>query len=205
MNLIQSIESKIKLAFAVAIAGLLAGIVIATLVSIYAFQTISKERSQIYVLSNAIPLLATRSTVQDNRPAESKAAIEYYHNLFFCLPPDDNFIQAQMKKAMYLVDASGISQYNTLKEKGYFSSIVSSSSILTALTDSITVDMSTRSWRYYGKQKIERPSSITFRTLITEGLFKDIPRTEYNPFGVLIMNWKTIENKDISHEGKTTF
>lgn len=57
---------------------------------------------------------------------------------------------------------------------------------------------------YYGKQIIERRSSIVTRSLITEGDLKDIPRSDNNSHGVLIKNWKTIENKDLSNVQKNT-
>ncbi|MEY2916394.1 MAG: conjugative transposon protein TraK, partial [Bacteroidota bacterium] len=63
----------------------------------------------------------------------------------------------------------------------------------------------TKKWIYMGKEKIERPSMITIRSLITEGYLQDVPRTINNPHGVLITNWKTIENKDISNEQKKVF
>jgi hypothetical protein len=103
---------------------------------------------------------------------------------------------------MYLVDQSGVDQYNNLKENGYFNSILSSSSVITLQTDSIALDMTRRYFRYYGKLKIDRRSSTVIRSLITEGYLKDIPRSDNNPHGVLIMNWKTLENKDLENVQK---
>ena len=71
--------------------------------------------------------------------------------------------------------------------------------------DSIELDLNTKKWRYTGKQKIERPSMITIRSLITEGSLQDIPRTPNNAHGVLITNWKTIENKDLINETKKLY
>jgi len=109
-----------------------------------------------------------------------------------------------MKKAMYLADESGVLQYNNLKEKGYFNSILSSSSVLTLQTDSIALGPNNK-FTYYGKQQIERRSATITRSLITQGYLKDIPRSENNSHGVLITNWKTLENKDLSHVSKNTF
>ena len=39
--------------------------------------------------------------------------------MFFTLAPDDKYIRYTMEKAMYLVDETGLAQYNTLKEKGF--------------------------------------------------------------------------------------
>ena len=44
--------------------------------------------------------------------------------IFFTLPPDDKYIRYTMEKAMYLVDETGLAQYNTLKEKGFYSNIL---------------------------------------------------------------------------------
>ena len=205
MSLIKNIESKIKLAFAVSIGSFITSIIISFLAFGNASKMISKERNQIYVLDNNIPLVATKTNIEDNREAEYKANIDAFHYFFFSLPPDDIYIQKQLSKAMYLIDASGVAQYNTLKEKGYFTNLISTSSVITLTSDSIYVDLNTRKWIYMGKEKIERPSMITIRSLITEGYLQDVPRTINNPHGVLITNWKTIENKDISNEQKKIF
>ncbi len=106
---------------------------------------------------------------------------------------------------MYLVDESGALQYNNLKEKGFFNSILSSSSVLTLQTDSIQLDMVNKRFIYYGKQIIDRRSSTVTRSLITTGNLKDIPRSDNNSHGVLITNWKTLENKDLSNVQKNQF
>jgi hypothetical protein len=57
-------------------------------------------------------------------------------------------------------------------------------------------------FRYYGKLKIDRRSSTVIRSLITEGNLKDIRRSDNNAHGVLITNWKTLENKDLQNVQK---
>ncbi|OJU26150.1 MAG: conjugative transposon protein TraK [Sphingobacteriales bacterium 41-5] len=205
MSLIKNIESKIKLSLIIATSSFITAIIICAISLSYAASMIRKERSQIYVLDNNIPLVAIKTDILDNREAEYKASIAAFHDFFFTMPPDDKYIEHQMQKAMYLVDATGIAQYNTLKEKGYYTNLVSTSSVVTCTMDSIVLDMNTRKWTYIGKQKIERPSMITVRSLITEGGLQDIPRTMNNPHGALIINWKTIENKDILNETKKLY
>lgn len=202
--IIKSIESKIRLATFLSIGSFITSIVICVTVSAYAYRQVADARQSIYILDNDIPILAKQTNMQLNRPAEYKAAVDMFHSLFFSLTPDDKHIEYQMNKAMYLADESGVLQYNNLKEKGYFNSILSSSSVLTLQTDSITIDQNNR-FIYYGKQKIDRRSATITRSLITEGLLMDIPRSENNSHGVLITNWKTLENKDLSHESKNTF
>lgn len=205
MSLIKNIETKIKLAFSICIASFITAIIISSVAFLNARKIIAEERKQIYVLDNNIPIVAKKANIEDNRQAEYRAQVETFHDYFFSLTPDNQYIERQLSRAMYLIDVSGISQYNTLKEKGFFTSIVSTSSIITCTTDSIKLDMNTKDWIFYGKLKIERPSMITVRSLVTTGGLKDVPRTEQNSHGVLLTNWKTLENKDLENNEKKVF
>lgn len=201
--IIQNIESKIRLATVISLGSLFTSIIICGFVSAYAYKQVANARQSIYILDNDIPILAKQANMQMNRPAEYKAAVDLFHSLFFNLTPDDKHIEYQMSRAMYFVDETGVGQYNNLKEKGYFNSILSSSSVLSIQTDSIVLDQNR--FRYYGKQKIDRRSATITRSIITEGELIDIPRSENNSHGVLITSWKTIENKDLSNVSKNTF
>jgi conjugative transposon TraK protein len=205
MILIQTIEQKIRLALSIAVLSFVTSIIISLSAFYHARTIIQEERRQIYLLDNNIPLVARRTNLLDNREAEYRAHINTFHDFFFSLPPDNDYIERQMSRAMYLVDASGVAQYNTLKEKGYYTNLISSSSIVTCTPDSLVLDMNTRHWIFYGKQKIERPSMVTIRSLVTEGYLQDIPRTPNNSHGVLITHWKTLENRDILSTEKKPF
>jgi conjugative transposon TraK protein len=205
MILIQTIEQKIRLALSIAVLSFVTSIIIALSAFYHARTIIQEERRQIYLLDNNIPLVARRTNLLDNREAEYRAHINTFHDFFFSLPPDNDYIERQMSRAMYHVDATGVAQYNTLKEKGYYTNLISSSSIVTCTPDSLILDMNTRHWIFYGKQKIERPSMVTIRSLVTEGYLQDIPRTPNNSHGVLITHWKTLENRDILSTEKKPF
>src|SRR5690554_651636 len=202
--IIQNIENKIKLATWVSLGSLVTAALISVIVSVSAYQQVKNARQSIYILDNDIPILAKQTDMAMNRPAEYRASIDLFHSLFFSLSPDDQHIEYQMKKAMYLADESGVLQYNNLKEKGFFNSILSSSSVLTLRTDSISID-GNNNFTYYGTQTIDRRSATVTRSLITEGYLKDIPRSVNNSHGVLITDWKTLENKDLSNVSKNTF
>jgi len=203
--IIKNIEAKIKLATYLSILSFLCAIVISIAAFSFAYKMVADARKSIYILNNNVPLQASQTDMQMNRPAEYRAHIDLFHSLFFSLTPDDKFIEYQLKKAMYLVDESGVRQYNNLKENGYFNSILSSSSVLTLQTDSIALDMPHHYFKYYGKLRIDRRSSTVVRSLVTEGYLKDIPRSDNNPHGVLITGWKTLENKDLENVSKNTF
>jgi len=203
--MIKNIEAKIRLAAWVAFGSFITAIILTIIVSAYASRQVADARKSIYILNNNVPLQAIQTDMQLNRLAEYRANVDLFHSLFFSLTPDDHYIEYQMKKAMYLVDQSGMEEYNDLKENGFFNAILSSSSVLTLQTDSIALDMPKHYFRYYGKLKIDRRSSTVLRSLITEGYLKDIPRSDNNPHGVLIINWKTLENKDLQDVQKNTF
>ena len=128
-----------------------------------------------------------------------------FHHFFFTLPPDDKYIRYTMEKAMYLVDETGLAQYNTLKEKGFYSNILGTSSVFSIYCDSIAFNKEKMEFTYYGRQRIERRSNILMRELVTAGQLKRVPRTENNPHGLLIVNWRTLLNKDIEQKTKANY
>ncbi len=203
--IIKNIEQKIKLATIVSVLALIAAVIIVIFTLLISSKQLHESRKSIYVLANGVPVSAEHRYSDDTRDIEYKSHIEKFHNLFFTITPDNEFIEKNIAKAMYLIDESGIQQYNTLKEKGFYSQIMSASAVLTLIPDSVVVDYKNRYFRYYGKQKIDRKSSTSTRSLITEGYLKDIPRSENNPHGLLILNWRTIENKDIRTTTKQIF
>ena len=205
--IIKNIESKVRLATFLSAGCLIAAVLMVIGVSFFAYRQVADARRSIYIMDAAnVPMPARQTDVQMNREAEYRSHVGRFHSLFFSLTPDDRFIEYQMKQAMYLIDESGALQYNNLKERGFFNSILSSSAVLTIRTDSIHIDMAQRYFRYHGTQKIDRRSSTLTRSLITEGYLADLEmRSDNNPHAVLITRWKTLENKDIQHVQKNTF
>jgi len=110
-----------------------------------------------------------------------------------------------MNKAMYLVDETGLAQYNTLKEKGFYNNIMGTSAVFSIFCDSIKLDEKKMEFTYYGRQRIERRTNILTRELVTAGKLKRVPRTDNNPHGLLIVNWRTLLNKDIEQKTKANY
>ncbi len=205
--IIKNIESKVRLASYVSAGALLLALLIVAMSLYFTSRELQKAQAAVYIIDGAgIPVRAARSSLELNRPAEYRAHIAQFHTYFFTLAPDEKFIESQMEKAMYLIDESGALQYNNLREKGFFNSVLSSSSVLTLQTDSVVLDTKKKYFRYYGKQTIDRRSSTLVRSLVTEGYLRDLDmRTQSNAHGVLITRWKTLENKDMSHVQKNNF
>jgi len=123
-------------------------------------------------------------------------------------------VESRIRRNVYVRFGGGLTKtcysnivrrWVSILQNGFFNSILSSSSVLTLQTDSISLDMARHYFRYYGKLKIDRRSSTVIRSLITEGYLKDITPSDNNMNGVLICNWKTLENKDLSDVQKNTF
>jgi len=202
--MINNLEKKMKLAFAVSIGSFITSIIIVGTVCAFAFRYAEEQRKKIYVIDHSVPLLVEQTEQGVNRMVEYKSHVNMFHLLFFTLPPDDAYIKNNISKAMYLIDESGLAQYNNLKEKGYYNQILASSAVLTIKTDSVKVDEN-RHFKYYATQRIERETSVMKRLLVTEGDLQEVPRTENNPHGLLIKNWKTVVNKDLEYVEKKSF
>lgn len=203
--IIKNIENKIKLALFVSALSFISSIAIVIISFFFSFNLIREERNKIYVLDNEVPVLVKQTNLNVNLEVECKSHVNLFHLLFFTLAPDDKFIDNNIKKAMYLIDETGLKQYNNLKEKGYYNAILSNSATITIVTDSVLVDMNRMSFEYYGIQRIERETSIIKRLLVTSGELRQVPRTENNPHGLIIANWKTIQNKDLERIIKRNF
>ena len=202
--MINKIENKIKLALAVSIGSFIFSLSIVGVVCTFAYSLINEQRKNLYVIDHNVPVLVQQTQLGTNREVEMESHINMFHMLFFTLPPDDAYIKSNLTKAMYLVDETGVAQYNNLKEKGYYNSILASSALLTIQTDSVKIDSDKR-FRYYAKQRIERETSILTRQLVTEGVLQDVPRTQNNPHGLIIKGWKTVLNKDLENVEKKRF
>ena len=197
---IKNLENKIKLVLIIC-SLFLVGCVIVSLGSIWTARTmVDDAHKKIYVLDGTVPILVNRSTMEETLDVEAKSHVEMFHHYFFTLAPDDKYIKYTMEKAMYLIDESG-----ALKEKGFYGNIMGSSAVFSIFCDSIRFNRDSLTFTYYGRQRIERRTSILMRELVTEGALKRVPRTENNPHGLLIVNWRTILNKDLDQRTKSNY
>ena len=202
---IKNLENKVKLVTIVCVAVVVGCIIISVSSIMAATRMVMDSQKKIYVLDGNVPILVSRTTREETLDVEARSHVEMFHHYFFTLAPDDKYINYTMEKAMYLVDESGLAQYNTLKEKGFYSNIMGSSAVFSIFCDSIRLDMDKMEFTYYGRQRIERKSNILMRELVTAGSLKRVPRTDNNPHGLLIMNWRTLLNRDIEQKNKSNY
>lgn len=205
MAVLKKLENKIKLVLIIT-SLFLVGCVVISLGSIFVARgMVADAHKKIYVLDGTVPILVNQTTMDETVDVEAKSHVEMFHNLFFTLAPDDKYIDYTIKKAMYLIDESGLAQYNALKEKGFYNNIIGTSTICSIFCDSIKFDKQKMIFTYYGRQRIERRTSILTRQLITAGSLRRVPRTENNPHGFIIFGWRTLVNKDLYESQKTNY
>ena len=208
MNKIFDIQRK----FRFTVYTLLAVSLILTGFSIFVFTSsmrlVERSRQKIYVLDNGKSLLlALREDISENRTAEAKDHVKRFHELFFTIEPDKQYIENNAREALYLADASAMKQYQSYKENNVYNQVIASDISMTLMTDSIKVDFSAYPYRFsfYGKQKIVRKSNITIRNLETSGQLRNISRTDNNPHGFLMEDWSIIDNKDLETMKRKSF
>lgn len=176
-----------------------------TLFSVYqSHKVVSLSQQKVFVISNGKVLEAYAAERKDNVLVEAKDHVSMFHHYFFTLDPDEKVIQANVTKALYMADGSARQEYNTLKENGYFSSLIAGNISQEITVDSVTIDVN--QYPYYFKcksgQKIIRSSTITLRNLVTEGFLRSISRSDNNSHGFLIEKWRILENKDIKTQNR---
>jgi conjugative transposon TraK protein len=203
--LIKNIEQKIRINKMVSIIAIIFSFLTSAAVLFYSFSLLKDSRKSIYILDSGIPILVKQTDELLNRPVEYKSQIQLFHRMFFTLPPDDKYIKENVEKSLYLIDDSGKKEYANLREKGFYNQIISSNSILTLKIDSINIDVENNYYELFGKQIINRTKSLSVRNLHTSGNFKDVTRTQNNTHGVLLTNWKILDNTEISKQNRNAF
>ncbi len=203
--LIKNIEEKININKKVSLATLAVAFLIVVCTFIFSFLLIRESRKSLYVLDNGVPVLVKQTDELLNRPVEYRSQVELFHRLFFTLAPDDEYIKENVEKALYLIDDTGKKEYTNLREKGFYNQLISSNAMVTIKTDSIKVNPERRSFMFYGKQMINRKTALIIRKLITEGHFEDIMRSPNNPHGVLLKDWRILDNTEISNQPKFSY
>lgn len=159
-----------------------------------------EQREKVYVLDQGKSLMVALS--QDaavNRPVEAREHVRRFHELFFTLAPDKAAIESNMRRAFNLADKSAFNYYKDLAEKGYYSRIISGNVQQRTEVDSVQCDFDRYPYtvRTYARQYIIRSSNVTRRSLVTSCLLVNSVRSDENPQGFTIEQFRVLENKDV--------
>lgn len=205
MEHLKNINSAFKLVKTVALLIVVFSFIFCGVVYYMSEQKVHKSREKIYVLTNGDALeLALSKNPEHNRPAEIKNHVGIFHRLFFEFDPDPNDILKRINKALVLIDISGQLMHSSRKENLYYHKIVEGSISSRINVDSIKVDISTYPYGclIYGKQRLTRPSKVVFKNLIASCQLRDVKRTDDNPHGLFIENYRLINNETIDEKSR---
>jgi len=158
------------------------------------------QRQKVYVLDQGKSLmLALSQDASINRPVEAREHVRRFHELFFTLAPDKAAIESNMKRAFSLADKSAFDYYKDLSEKGYYNRIISANVQQRLEVDSVQCNFEKYPYavRTYAREYIIRASNVTRRSLVTSCLLVNSVRSDDNPQGFNIEQFRVLENKDV--------
>lgn len=156
-----------------------------------------KAREKIYVLTSSGALeLAQAKDPHINRKAELQNHIDMFHRFFFEFDPDANEINKSVNRALVLIDDSGKQLHYSRKEALYYHKVIEGSISSRIQIDSIVSDLGSYPYlaKIYAKQKLIRPSKIAYKNLVAICQLRDVKRTDDNPHGLLIEQYRLINN-----------
>lgn len=171
-----------------------------------AFDFAEEQRRKVYVLDQGKSLmLALSQDMSQNRPVEAREHVRRFHELMFTLAPDKAAIESNADRAFQLADRSAYQYYNDLKEKGYYSRLLSSNTSQIIEIDSMqcNFDEHPYSVKTFARQLIVRESNVTERSLVSTCRLRNSVRSDNSPHGFIIEKFKVIENKDIRDYDRT--
>lgn len=172
--------------------------VITTVVMSYRFA--EQQRQKIYVLDGGKSLmLALAQDVKANRPVEAREHIRRFHELFFTLAPESEAVRSNINRALELADDTAYDYYQDLSEQRYYNRLISTNTNQVYQLDSIVSDFDSYPYQVltYGKQIIYRRNNVTERSLVTACDLINTVRSDNNPQGFLIEDFRVIQNEDI--------
>ena len=176
-----------------------------TLISVAAVWTSYRfaeaQRQKIYILDQGRPLmLALAQDLSQNRPVEAREHVKRFHELFYTLAPDKAAIEGNIRRALFLADRSAYGHYRDLAEQGYYNRIVSGNISQRIEVDSVACNFDKHPYEAvtYARQLIVRERSITERSLVTHGRLRNSVRSDNNPHGFILEDFRVMSNRDIA-------
>lgn len=166
-------------------------------------EAIQQSQQKVYFIANGKLIDAVAMDKREVLAVQLRKHIEMFHFYFYSLEPDDDLIKKNVTKALYLADDKAKTEYDNLREQGYYSSIVSGNISQRINMDSIAIntDRVPYTFTYFGKLKLIRPTTIATRSLITSGQLRPLQTiSDNNSYGFLIERWRILENKDLTNE-----
>ena len=199
----KNIDTAFRFIRLFAIAFLLANVSICIYMVYRTTQALKLGQQKVYVLYNGKLMDAIATERTDSLAVEIRDHVKMFHYYFYSLQPDDEVNKRHLTAALYLADNSAAQAYRDLMEKGYYANIISgnvSQDVLDYDSIQVNINHSPYYFKYFGKLRIIRTTSVLTRSLITEGYIRQTDISDRNPHGFLIENWRVLDNQDLSLE-----
>lgn len=204
MQSLKNIETSFQMSKTLAIVSIISSVVYSIALTFFYYKNLNKLSERVYIMSSGAAIEAFSSNVKENRPAEAKHHIKRLHELFFTVSPDPKSIQRNVERAYYYGDESIKKLYDAYSEKQFFNDMITANAIQEISVDSVNVNMNDYPFRAncFATLTIKRATTTTTRNLITECSMVEVNRSDNNPHGLMIQDWRVLENKDIKTENK---
>jgi len=202
MQSLKNLDTAFQKVRAMALVTVVACLFLTGIVCYQAFDYAQSAANKVYILNNGAAIDALASSVRENREAEAKHQVRYYHDLLFNISPDPRSIDYNAQRAFYLGDASIKLPYEQNKESNFYNQLIGGNMRQEFREDSIRVQMKRLPYQVtlYGKVTITRSSSKLVKSLITSCQLVDVNRSDVNPNGFLMQNFTILENRKVSTE-----
>lgn len=196
---LKNIDSATKQIKTQSIVFIGAALVMVIAMAYFSFQNSATAGNRIYLLEGGQLLTAVASDARSNRPVEARSHVKRFHELFFSLDPDQKAIDSNIDKALYLADNSAKREYENLKERGFYNDLISANISMEITVDSVVLSRNRPfSARCYAHQRLIRATSFTNRDLVAECTLREVTRSENNPHGFIMENWRVLQNNTLS-------
>lgn len=164
----------------------------------------SEMSSKIYVLDNGATFSASAQDASITRRDEVMDHVSRFHELLFNIPPNKDMIKRNLEHALDMADKSAYNYYNDLQEKGFYTRLIGNNAFQQMDIESIDIDMERYPYvvTVKGFQYINRDSNVSQYTLVTQCTVSNSVRTIKNLHGLMIGNFKVIENSLVETRNK---
>lgn len=166
----------------------------------YLYQkTLGLREGKVMVIANGKIFEAVAEERSKYWPIEIRDHVKMFHFYFFTIHPDEKAIEKSLTRSFYLAGNVAKQEYDNLREKGYYNSMVAANISQEIEEDRIEVDINSTPWRftYYGTIQITRDTKKVTRSLVTTGTLRTTTPSDNNSHGLSIETWQILENKDI--------
>lgn len=198
MKLTQNIDTSLKTMRIILVVIVALSFFFCSFVYLKSMDEIETSRNKVYLLSqgDALELVRSRNG-KDNIKAEIKNHITMFHEFFYNLDPDPVDIKERIGKALYLIDESGQQLHFKRKDALYYHQLVDGNISTRVYIDSI-ISIQSENEKYHCKiyawQKFIRSSRITTKRIDGECNIRSVARTDNNPHGFLIEQYRLTNN-----------